>query len=60
MKTEYEDHKGLILNRKRDGIISLIENEKELAVVNGQNIEMTVEIEELKSTFKDSKNRIRT
>jgi hypothetical protein len=56
MKTEYEDHKGLILNRKRDGSISLIENEKELAVVNGQNIEMTVVIEEFTSTFKGLKN----
>lgn len=55
LKTESEEHNGLALNRKPDGSISLIENNKELAVVSGQNIEMTVVIEELTSTFKGLK-----
>lgn len=55
MKTEYEDHKGLTLTRNPNGSISLVENDKELAVVNGQNLEMTVVIEELTSTFKGLK-----
>ncbi len=55
LKTETENHKGVILNRKPDGSISLIEESKELAVVSGQNIEMTVVIEDLTTTFKGLK-----
>jgi hypothetical protein len=55
LKTEKEEHKGLILNRKPDGGISLMEDGKELAVVSGQNIEMTVVIEDLTTTFKGLK-----
>lgn len=55
LKTEKEEHKGLILNRKPDGSISMIEDEKELASVSGQNFEMTVVFEELTSTFKGLK-----
>lgn len=55
LKTEKEEHKGLILKRKPDGSISLIEDEKELASVSGQNFEMTVVFEELTSTFKGLK-----
>jgi hypothetical protein len=55
LKTEKEEHKGVVLNRKPDGGISLMENSKELAVVSGQKIEMTVVIEDLKTTFKGLK-----
>jgi hypothetical protein len=50
--TEREAHRDLVLNKKADGSIALIKNKTELAVVNGQNIEMTVIIEDLVSTFR--------
>ena len=56
LSTETEDHPNLKLIRKENSSIGLMENGEELAVVYGQNIEMTVVLEELTTTFKGLKN----